>query len=130
MTVTQFCIAMLLGIGLISTLLSCLALLLMKDLYERLHYLSPPATVGIACFSVAVIIDKPLNQAAIKSVLILIVLLVMNAVLTHATARAARVRQFGCWNPNVRQIKGDKDESSAGRNSRAVVDKAPSDHAK
>jgi len=36
-----------------------------------------------------------------KTVLVLFVLLLVNAVLTHATARAARVRQYGHWSPQT-----------------------------
>jgi monovalent cation/proton antiporter MnhG/PhaG subunit len=119
---TQLLIDVLLGIGVVCSVLSCFAVLLMKDLYERLHYLSPPATVSIICFTAAVIVDKHLSQAGIKALLIMVVLLLMNAVLTHATARAARVRQFGRWIPNATEVRGNRDASTAGMNSRPLVD--------
>ena len=106
-------------------MLSSVALLFMKDLYERLHYLSPPATVTIICFTAAVIADKHLSQAGIKALLIMVVLLAMNAVLTHATARAARIRQFGRWVADATEVRGARDASTAGLNSRPLVDSAP-----
>jgi len=124
MTNTQIAIDVLLAIGVLCTVLSSLALLLMKDLYERLHYLSPPATVTIICFTAAVILDKHLSQAGIKAVLIMVVLLAMNAVLTHATARAARIRQFGRWVADATEVRGANDASNAGLNSRPLVDSA------
>lgn len=124
MTNTQIAIDVLLAIGVLCTVLSSLALLLMKDLYERLHYLSPPATVTIICFTAAVIFDKHLSQAGIKAVLIMVVLLAMNAVLTHATARAARIRQFGRWVADATEVRGANDASNAGLNSRPLVDSA------
>lgn len=124
MTKTQIAIDLLLAIGVLSTVLSSLALLLMKDLYERLHYLSPPATVTIICFTAAVILDKHPSQAGIKAVLIMVVLLAMNAVLTHATARAARIRQFGRWVADATEVRGVNDASNAGLNSRPIVDSA------
>ena len=125
MSKTQILIDVLLGIGVLSAVLSSVALLLMKDLYERLHYLSPPATITIICFTAAVIVDKHLSQAGIKALLIMVVLLVMNAVLTHATARAARIRQFGRWIPDATEVRGVGDASTAGLNSRPLVDSAP-----
>jgi monovalent cation/proton antiporter MnhG/PhaG subunit len=125
MSKTQSVIDVLLGIGVFSAVLSSLALLVMKDLYERLHYLSPPATVTIICFTAAVIADKHLSQAGIKALLIMVVLLAMNAVLTHATARAARIRQFGRWIADATEVRGAADASSAGLNSRPIVDSAP-----
>ena len=125
MSKTQILIDVLLGIGVFSAVLSSLALLVMKDLYERLHYLSPPATVSIICFTAAVIADKHLSQARIKALLIMVVLLAMNAVLTHATARAARIRQFGRWVADATEVRGASDASTAGLNSRPIVDSAP-----
>lgn len=122
MSKTQILIDVLLGIGVVSTVLSCIALLVMKDLYEKMHYLSPPATVTIICFTAAVIADKHLSQSGIKALIIMVVLLVMNAVLTHATARAARIRQFRRWVADATQVRGDADASSAGLNSRPLVD--------
>lgn len=124
MSKTQIVIDVLLGIGVASTVISSFAMLLMKDLYERLHYLAPPATISIVCFAAAAIIDKHLSQAGIKALLIMVVLLVMNAVLTHATARAARIRQFGRWVADATEIRGDRDASSAGLNSHPLVDSA------
>lgn len=122
MSKTQILIDVLLGIGVVSTVLSCIALLVMKDLYEKMHYLSPPATVTIICFTAAVIADKHLSQSGIKALVIMVVLLLMNSVLTHATARAARVRQFRRWMADATQVRGDADASSAGLNSRPLVD--------
>jgi multisubunit Na+/H+ antiporter MnhG subunit len=102
--------------------LSCVAVLIVKDLYERLHYLSPPATVTILCFTAAVIVDKHFSQGGIKAFLIMIVLLLMNAVLTHATARAARIRQFGRWISDVTEVRAADATSTAGVNSRPLVD--------
>ncbi len=122
MTKTQIAIDVLLGIGSLTTLLSAIALPTRKDLYERLHYLAPPATVGIGCFTLAILLDKHLSQAGIKALIIFVVLLFMNAILTHATARAARVRQFGRWVPDVTETRGNLDYSTAGVNSRPLVD--------
>ena len=124
MSKTQILIDVLLGIGVVSAVLSCIAVLVMKDLYERLHYLAPPATITIICFTAAVIADKHLSQAGIKAVIIMIVLLLMNAVLTHATARAARVRQFKRWIADATEIRSAGDPSTAGLNSRSQVDSA------
>lgn len=124
MNKTQVIIDVLLSIGVASAVISCLAVLIMKDLYERLHYLSPPATVTVICFCAAVIADKHLSQAGIRAVLITLVLLWVNAVLTHATARAARVRQFRRWIPDALEVRGANDQSTAGLNSRPLIDSA------
>lgn len=124
MSKTQLIIDVLLGIGVASAVLSSIALLVMKDLYERMHYLSPPATITIICFTAAVLVDKHFSQAGIKAVIIMVVLLFMNAILTHATARAARTRQFKRWIADVTEVRGDADASTAGMNSQPLVDSA------
>lgn len=122
MNKTQLIIDVLLGIGVASALLSSIALLVMKDLYERMHYLSPPATITIMCFTAAVLVDKHFSQAGIKATIIMVVLLLMNAILTHATARAARTRQFKRWITDVTEVRGANDASTAGINSQPLVD--------
>jgi monovalent cation/proton antiporter MnhG/PhaG subunit len=119
---TQILIDVLLGIGALASLFGVLGVLAMKDLYEKLHYLSLPATISICSFTIAIVIDKHFSTAGIKAVIIAIVILLMNAVLTHATARAARVRQFGRWLADVTEVRGVKDQSTAGLNSQPVVD--------
>jgi multicomponent Na+:H+ antiporter subunit G len=119
---TQLAIDALLALGCLTAVLSALGVLVMKDFYERLHYMAPPADISVWCFALAIVLDKHFSQAGIKAVLIAVVLFVMNAVLTHATARAARVRQFGRWIEDPTQIRGTGDESTAGLNSRPLVD--------
>jgi multicomponent Na+:H+ antiporter subunit G len=122
MTVAQWSIDVLLAIGVIVALAGCIGIAVVKDFYERLHYLAPPSTISITCFAAAVLIDKRLSQAGIKALLIWGVVVWMNAVLTHATARAARIRQFGRWLADVTQVRGLEDDSTAGLNTAPEVD--------
>ncbi len=122
MSEAQLAIDVLLVIGTLTCALSAIGVLVMKDFYERLHYMAPPATIGVGCFTLGVIIDKHLSTAGIKALLIFVVLFLMNAVLTHATARAARVRGFGRWIPDATQVRSADDPSTAGANSHPLVD--------
>ena len=112
MTAADIAVAVFLGICVVLTFICCWALLLFKDLFERLHYLSAVTTISTFSLMAAVVIKEGAGQAATKSILVFFVLLLVNAVLTHATARAARVRQFGQWTPtpeeNIEGAKGDK----------------------
>lgn len=80
-------------------LVCCLGMVVMKDFFERLHYMATVSTVATVALLAAIIIEQGWGQAAIKMTLIVVVLFLMNAVLTHATARAARVRELGHWQP-------------------------------
>jgi multicomponent Na+:H+ antiporter subunit G len=100
MNAATIAIQVLLAFAVVVALLCCLGILVMKDFYERLHYMAPVATVSAFCILLAVLIQTGWGQATIKTALVFLVLLFMNAVLTHATARAARIRTLGHWTPD------------------------------
>lgn len=79
------------------SLFSTIGILVMEDINEKLHYLAPPATVGIGLITIAVVLQEGLSQASVKTLLCAFIVFVTNPVLTHATSRAARIREFGHW---------------------------------
>ncbi len=89
----------LLAIAVAATALSALGILLVPDVFERLHFMAPAATVGVAALAAAVVVQESLSQAGIKAILTALVVFAMNPVLTHATARAIRIHQHGQWGP-------------------------------
>lgn len=92
-------VAVLLGVSVVSALVCCFAIVVMKDFYQRLHYLAPVTTVSAFALLAAVVVKEGWGQATIKTLLTCLVLLLINAVLTHVTARAKRVREHGQWTP-------------------------------
>jgi multicomponent Na+:H+ antiporter subunit G len=94
-------VAVLLTAGVGVQLACCLGVLVMRDAYDKLHYTSPATTVGALAIALAVVVEESFNQAGIKALLVFLALAVTNPVLTHATARAARVRQLGGWRPEA-----------------------------
>ncbi len=102
-------VEVLLAIAVVTALLCCLGLLVMPDFYERLHYMASVTTVSAFAVLIAVVIQEGWGQATIKTILVCLVLLLINAILTHATARAARVRALGHWTPDPSEnIPGTK----------------------
>jgi monovalent cation/proton antiporter MnhG/PhaG subunit len=94
------------------TAVSCWALVLFQDLFERIHYLSSVTTISTFALLMAVVIKEGWGQATIKTILVFFVLLLINAVLSHATARAARVRELGHWTPTPEEnIEGAGDNN-------------------
>ncbi len=87
----------LLGIAVLSVVFACAGVLVMRDVYERLHYLAAPGTIGVVSLAAAVLVEEGIGQAGLTAALIAVIVLLLNAVLTHATARAARIRQYGTW---------------------------------
>ena len=99
MTAATLAVEVLVWVAVATCLICCLGLVAMKDFFERLHYMATVSTVATIALLIAVVIEQGWGQAAIKMSLIVVVLFLMNAVLTHATARAARVRDLGHWQP-------------------------------
>ena len=95
MTVGDILVAVLLILGVGIELVCCLGVLVMRGVYDRLHY-TGPASFGAVLIAAAVVIrEGVLSQIGAKAVLIAVVLLVVSPVLVHVTARAARLRERG-----------------------------------
>ncbi len=87
----------LLAVGVGIELACCVGVLVMRGVYDKLHYTAPATTLGAFAIAGAVLLRTPAVQFGIKALLVAAALLVTNPVLTHATARAARIRRFGAW---------------------------------
>jgi len=100
---SEIAVAVLLALSLAVALFSCIGLTFVRGYFNRLHYLAPVTTVSTTLLLAAVVVKYGWSQAAIKMFLIWGVLLLINSVLTHATARAARVRKLGHWTPDPKE---------------------------
>lgn len=97
MNVSFIVLVFLLGLGSLAVGLSCLGILFMPGAYSKLHYLSPAATLGSISFAGAILLTEGLSVSGIKGLLIALILVSTSPVLTHAIARAVRIREFGKW---------------------------------
>jgi len=87
----------LLGLAAVTTLLSLAGVAFMPTTLDRLHYLVPASVVASAAVAASIVINESLDTRGIKALLVFGVLAGLNPVLTHATARANRVRDHGDW---------------------------------
>jgi monovalent cation/proton antiporter MnhG/PhaG subunit len=102
-------VAALLVVGVGVTLGACVGVLVMRDAYDRLHYTAPATTIAPLAIAAAIVLEERLSAAGIKALLVALALLVTNPVLTHATARAARIRQLGEWTVQEGEhVKGER----------------------
>ena len=90
-------INILLWIAAVTGVLSAIGMLLMRDYYQRLHYLGPPSTLSIFLIAAAIVVQEGASQATTKAILTAVALAIINPVVTHAMARAARIRTYGHW---------------------------------
>lgn len=99
MSVPDIAVYVLLAIGLLSFLLTALGLVLIKDFYEKVHFLSPGSLIGAIAIPAAVVVHEGVSQAGVKAILIAILLVWANPVISHATVRAGRIRRNEQWQP-------------------------------
>jgi len=87
----------LLVIGVGVEILCVVGVVAMDDVFDRLHFLGPASTIGTLAIVLAILFNEPFSTNGIKTLLVGALLILTSPVLTHATARAARVRQYGHW---------------------------------
>lgn len=92
MNVREIIAAVPLGLGVLIELVCAVGVLVMRNPFDRLHYLTPATTIGPLTLAAAVLIAESDGQTKVKSVLVAFVLLMTGPVLTHLTARVAWTR--------------------------------------
>lgn len=92
-------IDVLLGLIVLSCWIAVIGMLRMPHPVQALHYLTLPSTIGVCFLVLAVFLQEGFKPTFYKTVVIAIVLLGINSVVTHATARAFRTRELGHWEP-------------------------------
>lgn len=85
----------LLAIGVLLQLLCCLGVVVMRDVFDRLHYLSAAGAIGPLAIAAAVIIEHGLSTFGVKALLITVMMGVTGPVMTHAIAKTAWIRREG-----------------------------------
>ena len=91
-------VAVLLACAVLLTLLVCAAVLVVEEAIDRLHYLTPVAAVAVPLVAVAVMVsESPISAAGAKAALVVLAFFLTGPVLSHAIARAERIRTHGDW---------------------------------
>jgi multicomponent Na+:H+ antiporter subunit G len=80
-----------LGVG--TELLCCAGLVVMRDVYDRLHYAMAATTLPPFLLAAAVIVEEDWTQPGINALVVAVALFLINPVLAHAVARVAQSRR-------------------------------------
>ena len=99
MSPREVVVCILLVIGVLGFVLCAWGLLLSRDFYDQLHFLAPASLIGAVAIPLAILVQEGFSQAGTKALLIAILLFWANPVLSHASARAGRIRRKGQWPP-------------------------------
>lgn len=92
-------IDVLIAAAVLVTIVSVLGMLRVRDPYQRMHYVSPPASLSSLLIAVAIFLDRGLKPESFKALFAAMILVGMNTVVTHAAARAFRISEVPEWNP-------------------------------
>ncbi|TML05924.1 MAG: monovalent cation/H(+) antiporter subunit G [Actinobacteria bacterium] len=86
-------LGVLVGAAVAGELLCCIGLVVMRDVYDRLHYAMAASAVPPFLVAAAVLVEEDWTQPGINALLIAVALFFVCPVLAHATARVARTRR-------------------------------------
>ena len=85
-------------------LLAVLGLCLMRNAYDRLHYVSM-AGFGALLIGVAVVFRESFSLIGDKALLVGVVLVLTGPVLVHSTARSLLTRELGDWRKRADELE-------------------------
>jgi multisubunit Na+/H+ antiporter MnhG subunit len=89
-------VAVLLVAGLALMVLSTIGIVVMRSVFDRLHY-TAPAALGALLVAIAIVVRESFSLIGDKALATGIFLVASGTVLVHVTARMARVRELGDW---------------------------------
>lgn len=86
-----------LGAAVLIVAVSSVGILVMRDAYQKVHFVTPITLVAPVLVAVAVTLREGWSEPTGQSWLAIAVVCVAGPVLSHATVRAARVHERGDW---------------------------------
>jgi monovalent cation/proton antiporter MnhG/PhaG subunit len=89
----------LLGLAAAIVIISSVGLLVMRDVYQKLHFAGPVALVSPVLVTLAVWLHAGNTATTLEAMLALLLVVIAGPFLAHATIRAARISQTGDWRP-------------------------------
>jgi multisubunit Na+/H+ antiporter MnhG subunit len=88
-----------LGLAAAIVLASCVGVLVMNGVYDKLHFVTPAAVVAPVLVTLAVLVHAGFSATTGETALALLFVVMAGPFLTHATTRAARLREKGDRRP-------------------------------
>jgi len=87
----------LLGLAVVIVITSSVGVLVMRDPYQKLHFVTPAALVAPALVALAVLVRMGLDENTGETCVALVFMGIAGPFLSHATVRAIRIRETGDW---------------------------------
>ncbi len=99
MIIRQITADVFLGLAAAVVIVSSVGVLVMRDTYQKLHFVSPAALVSPVLVTAAVWLHAGNTATTLEAMLALVFVIIAGPFLGHATIRAARIRDTGDWRP-------------------------------
>jgi monovalent cation/proton antiporter MnhG/PhaG subunit len=90
MKTTDLLVDVFLVLGVACQFVCCVGVVVMRDVFDRLHFAGAGTTLGPLLIGAAVLVRQTTSAAGITTILIMAAVLVLGPALVIATARAAR----------------------------------------
>jgi multisubunit Na+/H+ antiporter MnhG subunit len=87
----------LLGLAVVIVITSSVGVLVMRDPYQKLHFVTPAALVAPVLVALAVLVRMGLDENTGETCVALVFMGIAGPFLSHATVRAIRIRETGDW---------------------------------
>lgn len=87
----------LLGLAVVIVIGASLGVLLTRDAYQKLHFVTPASLVAPVLVALAVLVQMGWYENTGETFLALFFMAIASPYLSHATMRAIRVREKGDW---------------------------------
>jgi multisubunit Na+/H+ antiporter MnhG subunit len=94
-TAQQILADILLALAVALVLASSVGILVMRDAYQKLHYVTPAAVVAPVLVGLAVLARSGWSESSAQTWLATAFMVIGGPYLSHATIRAARIRERG-----------------------------------
>ena len=108
MTARAIVADILLGLAALVVLGSSVGILVMRDVYQKMHYVTPAAVVAPVLVGLAVLVQSGWSASTAQTWLVLAFIVAGAPFLSHATIRAARIRETGDWRSGTDSRPGDQ----------------------
>lgn len=100
MSPRQIAVDVLLGLAVALVVASSIGILVMRDAYQKLHYVTPVSLVAPIVIGLAVLVESGHTMTSAEMWLALLFVVIAGPALSHATIRAMRIRETGDWRPD------------------------------
>jgi len=87
----------LLALAVLIVISASVGVLVMRDPYQKLHFVTPAALVAPVLVTLAVLVRMGLDENTGETCLALLFMGIAGPFLSHATVRAIRIRDRGDW---------------------------------